>query len=111
MIFDYAILAFMGGLFVGLFVMGNSEIKKVINETLKNPRNGEYSRKNITGFSCFAVSVIYCMYALVHDKAIQEFVIAIFMSASMACLGISSWEKVNISKPTAPQPDLPAEGT
>lgn len=98
MVFDYVIVAFMGGLFTGFIIVGRKEIKKLINDTLKNPRTGEYSRKNITGFLAFIVAVVYCMYALVHDKVIQEFVVALFLGTAMTCLGLSSWEKVNVTK-------------
>jgi hypothetical protein len=68
----------------------------LINETLKNPQSGRWSRKNLAGFACMAYAMGYCTYGIYHDKTIQEFVVAIFVGASLTCLGISSWEKVNV---------------
>jgi len=73
-------------------------IQKLILETLKNPKTGQWSRKNIAGSMAFAYAVYYCTYGLWEDKQIQEFVVMAFLTFSATCLGISSWEKKNIEK-------------
>ena len=73
-------------------------VSKIINETLKNPHTGQWSRKNLTGFSSFAYTVYYVTYGQMHEKAVQEFVVIAFLSLAATCLGISSWEKLNLKK-------------
>jgi hypothetical protein len=73
-------------------------MKKLINDTLKNPKTGEWSRKNLTGFACMLFSFAYVIYTTVADKEVHEFVVAIFVGAALTCLGISSWEKVYVPK-------------
>lgn len=74
-------------------------IHTIINHTLKNPATGIWSRKNLTGFGCMVYAMGYCTYGIVMDRTIHEFVVAVFVSASLTCLGISSWEKANIKQP------------
>ncbi len=107
---NLAIIGFMSGVFTSLVIFGNKFTKKLIHDCLMNPKTGQFSRKNVTGFLCFIAAVVYCMYALVHDKTIQEFVVAIFMGACMTCLGISSWEKKNVVSQDPPKDELPKEG-
>lgn len=76
-------------------------IKKLSNDTLKNPATGQWSRKNLTGFLSFVYLVFYCTHGLVREKEVHEFVVITFASIAVACLGISSWEKANIIKPSS----------
>lgn len=77
-------------------------LSKIIRETLMNPHNGQWSRKNVIGFSSFAYAIHYVTYAQMHDKPVQEFVVVAFLSLAATCLGISTWEKANIPKPPSP---------
>lgn len=76
---------------------------KLINDTLKNPRTGEWSRKNVTSFISFFFSIAYVTYCTVYDKELHEFVVLNFLALSGGMLGLSSWEKLNIKKPTDAQ--------
>lgn len=75
-------------------------LQKLTNDTLKNPATGQWSRKNLTGFLSFVYLVFYCTHGLVREKEVHEFVVITFASIAVACLGISSWEKANIIKPS-----------
>jgi hypothetical protein len=86
------------GIILGIIFIILIDAKAIINDTLKNPKTQQWSRKNITGFICMVCAIYYCLYGLIYDKTIQEFVVAIFVGASLTCLGISSWEKANINK-------------
>jgi hypothetical protein len=81
-------------------------LQDIINHTLKNPKTGHWSRKNLTGFSCIVYAMFYSTYGLFLDRPIQEFVVAIFVGAGLTCLGISSWEKINLPKQEPEQPAL-----
>jgi hypothetical protein len=70
--------------------------KKLVNDTLKNPNTGVWSRKNLTGFTAFVYLIFYCTHGLIEAKEVHEFVVITFASIAVACLGISSWEKANI---------------
>lgn len=79
-------------------------IQKLVNDTLKNPATGAWSRKNVTGFSSFAYTIYYCTTGQWYDKSVHEFVVLGFLGVAVSCLGISSWEKVNIKKTDTAQP-------
>lgn len=72
----------------------------LIRDTLKNPRTGEWSRKNITSFASFVFSIAYVTYCTVMDKELHEFVVLNFLALSGGMLGLSSWEKLNIKPKT-----------
>ena len=78
-------------------------LSKIINETLKNPKTGQWSRKNIAGSVAFGYAMFYCTFGLIKDKQIQEFVVMAFLTFSATCLGISSWEKKNLEKIDEPK--------
>lgn len=75
-----------------------SFVSTLINHTLKNPKTGEWSRKNITGFLCMVYAMSYCTHGLIIGCVVQEAIVGIFVGASLTCLGISSWEKLNLKK-------------
>jgi len=101
MSFNWYIVAFMSGLALAFFIAGNKVMKQIVDHCLKNPKTGQYSRKNVAGSLSFFTAVIYCGYGTMHDKPVQEFVIVAFLTFSAACLGISSWEKANVIKADA----------
>jgi len=51
-------------------------------------------------------AVFYCGYGMVHDKDVQEFVVMAFLGLSAACLGISSWEKLNLKPGTTTERNI-----
>jgi len=67
-------------------------VQTLVNDTLKNPRTGLWSRKNLTGFSAFTYLLWYCTF----ETPVHEFVVITFAGIAVTCLGISSWEKANI---------------
>lgn len=71
-------------------------MSKLIDETLKNPKNGQWSRKNLTSFLAFVFAMFYAGYGLVFEKEIHDFVVIGFLSLTASLLGISSWEKKNL---------------
>lgn len=79
---------------------GNSatdkSMNKIIEETLKNPKTGEWSRKNLTSFSSFAFACTYSLIGLILEKEVHDFVVIGFLSLTASLLGISSWEKKNL---------------
>lgn len=79
-------------------------IDRLVHDTLKNPKTGNWSRKNVTGFIAFTYTIVYCSYGQIYDKTIHEFVVLGFLGAAISCLGISSWEKVNIKKAETAEP-------
>src|SRR4051812_10402322 len=99
MIYQCTILSFMAGLAVAFVLMGNKRMNKIVDQTLKNPKTGEWSRKNLTGFTAFLYSMYYCQDCMVRGATIQEFVVAIYTGVALTCLGISSWEKIQLKKP------------
>lgn len=101
MSFDWHIASFMAGLLVAFFIAGNKTMKKIVDECIKNPKTGQYSRKNVAGTVAFAIATSYCTYDIVHNKVLHEFVIAAYLTFAAACLGISSWEKANVIKADA----------
>ena len=102
--------SFMAGLAAAFVLMGNKRMNTIVDHTLKNPKTGEWSRKNLTGFTAFIYSMYYCQDCMVRGVPIQEFVIAIYTGVALACLGISSWEKIQnkqqgpSSPPQNPEP-------
>ena len=96
----HVILGSLVGFGIGIVVILLIDAKNIINHTLKNPANNQYSRKNLAGVACMAFAMLYCIYGLANDKVLQEFVVAIFVGASLTCLGISSWEKANVDRIT-----------
>jgi hypothetical protein len=77
-------------------------LQDIINHTLKNPKTGQWSRKNITGCLCVTYAMFYSTYGLFLDRQIQEVVVTSFLGAGLICLGISSWEKLSLSKKDQP---------
>jgi hypothetical protein len=102
--FQHIIAAFMAGLAVAFALFGNTRLQGVVDQTLKNPKSGEWSRKNLTGFAAFIYSMYYCQDCMVRGVPIQEFVVAIYMGAALTCLGISSWEKYQLKPTSQPTP-------
>lgn len=76
--------------------MNESFIQKLISETLKNPYNGQWSRKNLTCFVCIVFAMAYSSYGMIADKEVKEFVVIAFLSVATGLLGLSSWEKKNL---------------
>lgn len=76
--------------------MDESFIQKIISETLKNPNNGQWSRKNLTCFICILFAMVYSSYGMIAEKEVKEFVVIAFLSVATGLLGLSSWEKKNL---------------
>lgn len=73
---------------------------KLIDETLKNPKTGQWSRKNITSFVSFIFAMVYSLTGSYWaDGQVHEFIVVSFLGLSGGMLGVSSWEKFNINKP------------
>lgn len=69
----------------------------IIRDTLKNPRTGEWSRKNITSATSFIFAMVYSLVgSFWADKQVHEFIIIGFLSLTASLLGLSSWEKKNL---------------
>lgn len=71
---------------------------KLWNETVKNPKTGQYSRKNVTALTSLLFAMIYSTYGMVYDKTVHEFVVIGFLSLTGGMLGASSWEKKNLNQ-------------
>jgi len=71
-------------------------MKKLIRDTLMNPKTGEWSRKNLTAFSSLVYVMWYAAYGMIYDKAVHEFIVLFFASLTGSMLGLSSWEKKNL---------------
>lgn len=96
----HLILGSLIGFALGIIAILLIDAKAIVNDTLKNPSTKQWSRKNLTGFLCMVFAMVYCLYGLIYAKELQEFVVAIFVGASLTCLGISSWEKANVDRIT-----------
>ncbi len=71
-------------------------MSKLIDETLKNPKTGEWSRKNLTSFASFTFACVYSLIGLIFAKDVHDFVVIGFLSLTATLLGVSSWEKKNL---------------
>jgi hypothetical protein len=71
---------------------------KIIDETLKNPKTGEWSRKNITSMASFVSAIVYAFVGLFFNYEVKEFIFIGFLSLTGSLLGISSWEKLNLKQ-------------
>lgn len=71
---------------------------KLIDHTLKNPRTGEWSRKNCTAAFSVLFAAAYSGIGMLLDKTVHEFVVWGFLTLAGSMLGVSSWEKLNIKK-------------
>jgi hypothetical protein len=103
MIIDFltanASVALIGVLILLVLLMALSKMKavtEIINHTLKNPKTGKWSRKNLTGFLSFGYSMFYCSSGMITEKPVQEFVVAFYLGTALTCFRISAWEKINI---------------
>lgn len=72
---------------------------KIISQTLKNPKTGQWSRKNLTSFVSFLFAMLYSLLGMIMDKTVHEFVVIGFLTLAGGMLGVSSWEKKNIQQP------------
>lgn len=80
-----------------------------IGDTIKNPKTGNYSRKNTIAFASFIFAMAYSGIGMLCDKTVHEFVVIGFLSLTGTLLGVSSWEKKNLPNPTESQyPQVPA---
>lgn len=74
-------------------------MKKLIRETLMNPRTGEWSRKNLTALTCLIFSMVYSLTGSIwSDGTVHEFVVIAFLGTSTGMLGMSVWEKKNLTR-------------
>jgi hypothetical protein len=73
-------------------------MKKLIRDTLQNPKTGQWSRKNITSASSFAALVLYVFGMPFFGHEVHDFVAATFATLTGSLLGISSWEKFNLNQ-------------
>lgn len=71
---------------------------KLINDTLKNPKTGQWSRKNITAAASFISLVGYVFGMPFFGHEVHDFVAATFATLTGSLLGISSWEKLNLKQ-------------
>ena len=72
---------------------------KLIDETIKNPRTGQWSRKNVTAFISIGYAIWYTATGMLLDKTVHEFVVIGFLALAGSMLGVSSWEKKNLLPP------------
>jgi hypothetical protein len=70
----------------------------LIRDTLKNPKTGQWSRKNLTSVTSLFYAMAYPAYGMIFDKTVHEFVVIGFLTLAGGMLGVSSWEKKNLSK-------------
>ena len=83
-------------------------MKKLIRDTLMNPRTGEWSRKNLTAATSFLFSMGYSLVgSFWADKQVHEFVLLGFLGLSGGMLGISTWEKKNLPREEVKTEDAP----
>jgi hypothetical protein len=75
------------------------EIYKIFNDTLKGP-SGKYSRKSLTMFISFSISIILGIYIVISDyilnKEINKYAIDVFYGFLMLTGGLSGvtvWDK------------------
>lgn len=73
-----------------------SIVWQIVEHTLQNPKSKQWSRKNLTSFTCLIYSMVYATGLISKDGEVHEFVVAIFVGAALTCLGISTWEKANV---------------
>lgn len=74
----------------------DKSMNRLIEETLKNPKTGQWSRKNLTSFFAFAFACTYSLLGLILGKEVHDFVVIGFLSLTASLLGISTWEKKNL---------------
>lgn len=81
-----------------------STIKKIIDDTLKSP-NGKWSRKSLTMFTSFVVSIVLGTYIVIcnyiTDTPISTNAIDVFQSFMLLTAtlsGITVWDKQNTKK-------------
>lgn len=96
MFFSNCVAGFVLGGVLGLAIIMLINSTAIVRDTLKNPKTNQWSRKSLTGFLCMMFAMAYCAYGVAREKEIEEFVVAIFVGASLSCLGLSSWEKANV---------------
>lgn len=100
--FNWYIISFIAGIALAFFIAGNKVMIEIVEQTLKNPKTGQWSRKNITSAASFIFSVIYSLTgSFWADKKVHEFIVLSFIGLTASLLGISSWEKANIIKADA----------
>jgi hypothetical protein len=92
----------MAGLAVAFFIAGNKVMVEIVEHTLKNPKTGQWSRKNVTSAASFIFSITYSLVgSFWADKQVHEFIVLSFIGLTASLLGISSWEKANVVKAAA----------
>lgn len=81
-----------------------STIKKIIDDTLKSP-NGKWSRKSLTMFTSFVVSIVLGTYIVIcnyiTDTPLSNAAIDVFngfMLLTATLSGITVWDKQNTKK-------------
>lgn len=80
---------------------------KLINDTLKT--NGKWSAKRVTALASFIMACSLPLYALYRNEVSSEIIMLAgeFLTSSLVCLGISSWQKTKIVE--SQKEELPPE--
>lgn len=68
-------------------------MNKIVNDTLKNPQTGRWSRKSLTIFVAFFSALIYEFVFPYFEINTKEYVFITLMSAVVSGLGLTVWDK------------------
>jgi len=72
---------------------------KIIDETIKNPKTGQFSRKNISAFISLSAAVSYSFLPLFRPQFVPHSdIVWAFLIFSASLLGVSTFEKINLPK-------------
>lgn len=67
---------------------------KLVDDTLKNPTTGKWSRKNVTSFVSFVFAMIYSETGSYwSDGTVHEFVVFAFLGFAAGLLTSNLWNK------------------
>lgn len=66
---------------------------KIIDDTLKNPDTGRWSRKSLTAFTSFAFALAYEVVLPFFELPTKEYVFITLLTLTGATLGLTVWDK------------------
>lgn len=66
---------------------------KLIEQTLKNPITGNLSRKSLTAFFSFALSIVYEFILPFWGMNTKEYVFITLVTLTATVLGLTVWDK------------------
>lgn len=66
---------------------------KIIEDTLKNPKTGNWSRKSLTAFTSFILAIVYEFILPFWGMNTKEYVFITLVTLTATVLGLTVWDK------------------